>query len=180
MANVIREDVIKVEYDVNDGGLSASIKLLESFKDELFKGFMGLSESVNELKRSFNGFETSGLDDIKSSAENVQETIKGLESGVKNVKEEFSADIDTSVIDGVKKSTEQTTESVKKFSEITKYIEKFDSRVENLKKHFDSLRKSIKSFGSAIAHPLNTAKTGLSNIKKEIKNIRSKRLYRKQ
>ncbi len=174
MANVIREDVIKVEYDVNDGGLSASIKLLESFKDELFKGFMGLSESVNELKRSFNGFETSGLDDIKSSAENVQETIKGLESGVKNVKEEFSADIDTSVIDGVKKSTEQTTESVKKFSEITKYIEKFDSRVENLKKHFDSLRKSIKSFGSAIAHPLNTAKTGLSNIKKEISEAVSK------
>lgn len=174
MANVIREDVIKVEYDVDDGGLSASIKLLESFKDELFKGFMGLSESVNELKRSFNGFETSGLDDIKSSAENVQETIKGLESGVKSVKEEFSAGIDTSVIDGVKKSTEQTTESVKKFSEITKYIEKFDSRVEHLKKHFDSLKNNIKSFGSAIAHPLNTAKTGLANIKKEISEAVSK------
>lgn len=33
MANVIREDIIKVEYDVDDGGLSASIKLLEKFKE---------------------------------------------------------------------------------------------------------------------------------------------------
>ena len=174
MANVIREDIIKVEYDVDDGGLSDSIKLLEKFKEGVLKNFSGLLEPVNKLKKSFSGFETSGLDDIKGSTEKVQETIKDLESGVKSVKEEFSSGIDTSVIDSVKKSTEQTTETVKKFSEITKHIEKFDSRIENLKKHFDSLKNNMKSFGSAIAHPLNTAKTGLANIKKEIAEAVSK------
>ena len=49
---------------------------------------------------------------------NKIETIEDLESGVKSVKEEFSTGIDTSGIDGVKKSSEQATESVKKFSGI--------------------------------------------------------------
>ena len=124
MANVIREDIIKVEYDVDDGGLSASIKLLEKFKEGLLKNFSGLLEPVNKLKKSFSVFETSGLDDIKDSTKYVKDTVKDLENGVRSVKEEFSAGIDTSVIDGVKKSTEQT--NIVKLTEVSVKIEKPD------------------------------------------------------
>lgn len=131
MANVIREDVVSVEFDIDDGGIRDSLKMLENFKEEIFKGFQGLSKPVDDLKKSL----TSG--------------------------------IDTSGIDGVKKSSEQATESVKKFSGITESIERFDERI-------TALKDNIKSFGSTIAHPLSTVKNGFSSIKNEISETASK------
>lgn len=131
MANVIREDVVSVEFDIDDGGIRDSLKMLENFKEEIFKAFQGLSKPVDDLKKS-------------------------LISG-----------IDTSGIDGVKKSSEQATESVKKFSGITESIERFDERIA-------ALKDNIKSFGSTIAHPLSTVKNGFSSIKNEISETASK------
>lgn len=168
MANVIREDVVSVEFDIDDGGIRDSLKMLENFKEEIFKGFQGLSKPVDDLKKSLiSGIDTSGITDMKSSSEQVKETIEDLESGVKSVKEEFSTGIDTSGIDGVKKSSEQATESVKKFSGITESIERFDERIA-------ALKDNIKSFGSTIAHPLSTVKNGFSSIKNEISETASK------
>ena len=168
MANVIREDVVSVEFDIDDGGIRDSLKMLENFKEEIFKGFQGLSKPVDDLKKSLtSGIDTSGITDMKSSSEQVKETIEDLESGVKSVKEEFSTGIDTSGIDGVKKSSEQATESVKKFSGITESIERFDERI-------TALKDNIKSFGSTIAHPLSTVKNGFSSIKNEISETASK------
>lgn len=168
MANVIREDVVSVEFDIDDGGIRDSLKMLENFKEEIFKGFQGLSKPVDDLKKSLiSGIDTSGITDMKSSSEQAKETIEDLESGVKSVKEEFSTGIDTSGIDGVKKSSEQATESVKKFSGITESIERFDERI-------TALKDNIKSFGSTIAHPLSTVKNGFSSIKNEISETASK------
>lgn len=168
MANVIREDVVSVEFDIDDGGIRDSLKMLENFKEEIFKGFQGLSKPVDDLKKSLtSGIDTSGITDMKSSSEQAKETIEDLESGVKSVKEEFSTGIDTSGIDGVKKSSEQATESVKKFSGITESIERFDERIA-------ALKDNIKSFGSTIAHPLSTVKNGFSSIKNEISETASK------
>lgn len=168
MANVIREDVVSVEFDIDDGGIRDSLKMLENFKEEIFKGFQGLSKPVDDLKKSLiSGIDTSGITDMKSSSEQAKETIEDLESGVKSGKEEFSTGIDTSGIDGVKKSSEQATESVKKFSGITESIERFDERIA-------ALKDNIKSFGSTIAHPLSTVKNGFSSIKNEISETASK------
>ena len=167
MANVIREDVVSVEFDIDDGGIRDSLKMLENFKEEIFKGFQGLSKPVDDLKKLTSGIDTSGITDMKSSSEQAKETIEDLESGVKSVKEEFSTGIDTSGIDGVKKSSEQATESVKKFSGITESIERFDERIA-------ALKDNIKSFGSTIAHPLSTVKNGFSSIKNEISETASK------
>ena len=168
MANVIREDVVSVEFDIDDGGIRDLLKMLENFKEEIFKGFQGLSKPVDDLKKSLtSGIDTSGITDMKSSSEQAKETIEDLESGVKSVKEEFSTGIDTSGIDGVKKSSEQATESVKKFSGITESIERFDERIA-------ALKDNIKSFGSTIAHPLSTVKNGFSSIKNEISETASK------
>lgn len=168
MANVIREDVVSVEFDIDDGGIRDSLKMLENFKEEIFKGFQGLSKPVDDLKKSLtSGIDTSGITDMKSSSEQAKETIKDLESGVKSVKGEFSTGIDTSGIDGVKKSSEQAKESVKKFSGITESIERFDERIA-------ALKDNIKSFGSTIAHPLSTVKNGFSSIKNEISETASK------
>ena len=168
MANVIREDVVSVEFDIDDGGIRDSLKMLENFKEEIFKGFQGLPKPVDDLKKSLtSGIDTSGITDMKSSSEQAKETIKELESGVKSVKGEFSTGIDTSGIDGVKKSAEQATESVKKFSSITESIERFDERIKSLKGNF-------KSLGNALAHPLSTVKNGFSNIKNEISETASK------
>lgn len=168
MANVIREDVVSVEFDIDDGGIRDSLKMLENFKEEIFKGFQGLSKPVDDLKKSLtSGIDTSGITDMKSSSEQAKETIKDLESGVKSVKGEFSTGIDTSGIDGVKKSTEQATESVKKFSGITESIERFDKRIKGLKDNF-------KSLGNTLAHPLSTVKNGFSSIKNEISETASK------
>lgn len=168
MANVIREDVVSVEFDIDDGGIRDSLKMLENFKEEIFKGFQGLSKPVDDLKKSLiSGIDTSGITDMKSSSEQAKETIEDLESGVKSVKEEFSTGIDTSGIDGVKKSSEQATESVKKFSGITESIERFGERI-------TALKDNIKSFGSTIAHPLSTVKNGFSSIKNEISETASK------
>lgn len=167
MANVIREDVVSVEFDIDDDGIRDSLKMLENFKEEIFKGFQGLSKPVDDLKKLTSGIDTSGITDMKSSSEQAKETIEDLESGVKSVKEEFSTGIDTSGIDGVKKSSEQATESVKKFSGITESIERFDERIA-------ALKDNIKSFGSTIAHPLSTVKNGFSSIKNEISETASK------
>ena len=168
MANVIREDVVSVEFDIDDGGIRDLLKMLENFKEEIFKGFQGLPKPVDDLKKSLtSGIDTSGITDMKSSSEQAKETIEDLESGVKSVKEEFSTGIDTSGIDGVKKSSEQATESVKKFSGITESIERFDERIA-------ALKDNIKSFGSTIAHPLSTVKNGFSSIKNEISETASK------
>lgn len=167
MANVIREDVVSVEFDIDDGGIRDSLKMLENFKEEIFKGFQGLSKPVDDLKKLTSGIDTSGITDMKSSSEQAKETIEDLESGVKSIKEEFSTGIDTSGIDGVKKSSEQATESVKKFSGITESIERFDERIA-------ALKDNIKSFGSTIAHPLSTVKNGFSSIKNEISETASK------
>lgn len=167
MANVIREDVVSVEFDIDDGGIRDSLKMLENFKEEIFKGFQGLSKPVDDLKKLTSGIDTSGITYMKSSSEQAKETIEDLESGVKSVKEEFSTGIDTSGIDGVKKSSEQATESVKKFSGITESIERFDERIA-------ALKDNIKSFGSTIAHPLSTVKNGFSSIKNEISETASK------
>lgn len=168
MANVIREDVVSVEFDIDDGGIRDSLKMLENFKEEIFKGFQGLSKPVDDLKKSLiSGIDTSGITDMKSSSEQAKETIEDLESGVKSGKEEFSTGIDTSGIDGVKKSSEQATESVKKFSGITESIERFDERIKGLKDNF-------KSLGNALAHPLSTVKNGFSSIKNEISETASK------
>lgn len=67
----------------------------------------------------------------------------------------------------LKSSSEQATESVKKFSGITESIERFDERIA-------ALKDNIKSFGSTIAHPLSTVKNGFSSIKNEISETASK------
>lgn len=67
----------------------------------------------------------------------------------------------------LKSSSEQATESVKKFSGITEFIERFDERIA-------ALKDNIKSFGSTIAHPLSTVKNGFSSIKNEISETASK------
>lgn len=67
----------------------------------------------------------------------------------------------------LKSSSEQATESVKKFSGITESIERFDERI-------TALKDNIKSFGSTIAHPLSTVKNGFSSIKNEISETASK------
>ena len=67
----------------------------------------------------------------------------------------------------MKSSSEQATESVKKFSGITESIERFDERIA-------ALKDNIKSFGSTIAHPLSTVKNGFSSIKNEISETASK------
>lgn len=130
MANVIREDVVSVEFDIDDGGIRDSLKMLENFKEEIFKGFQGLSKPVDDLKKMTSGIDTSGITDMKSSSE-------------------------------------QATESVKKFSGITESIERFDERI-------TALKDNIKSFGSTIAHPLSTVKNGFSSIKNEISETASK------
>lgn len=168
MANVIRKDVVSVEFDIDDGGIRDSLKMLENFKDKIFKGFQGLSKPVDDLKKSLtSGIDTSGINDMKSESERAKETIKDLESSMKSAKEEFSSGIDTSGIDNVKKSTEQVTESVKKFSGITESIERFDKRIKGLKDNF-------KSLGNTLAHPLSTVKNGFSSIKNEISETASK------
>lgn len=58
----------------------------------------------------------------------------------------------------LKSSSEQATESVKKFSGITESIERFDERIA-------ALKDNIKSFGSTIAHPLSTVKTDFQVLK---------------
>lgn len=147
MANVIREDVVSVEFDIDDGGIRDSLKMLDNFKNEIFKGFQGLSKTVDDLKKSLtNGIDTSGINDMKIGSEQAKETIKDLEIGVKNVKKEFSTGIDTSGIDNIKNSPEQMKQSV---NGVSNSMKEWKSRADSFINGVTSADTSMVKFADA-------------------------------
>lgn len=86
MANVIREDIIKLGWDIDDNPLISLTKEIDELKKKLGGGmgddaFEDLKESVNESKDS--------MDDAKNSAQSLTQKLKEL--GKKGATTAFNA-----------------------------------------------------------------------------------------
>ncbi|MDD6988775.1 hypothetical protein [Ruminococcus sp.] len=159
MDNVIRQDVVKIDFKTNDA-LSALQKL---------------QSEIDKLKSSFNALnnKSDGLDKVKKSADGTKKSVQGT----------------TSATDKMKNSVQGTTTAADKMkssvSDTTSATDKMKSSVKGTTAETDKMKKSVKDTTSAtekMKAPLDKAKKtdftklkkGLSDVNEKLKSIGSK------
>ena len=144
LANVIRKDVISIDFDVNDGAFSKLIKMTDEFRNMI------------------SSFDSSGFDNVNKCAEQAQEAIKGLDDSVKSAKESAGF-----FYESMKKAC--AVDYGLDFSGIAGDIEIFDARIDVLKDNFTSLKEKVSNFKDTVkgiaSHPIQSLSNALSSVK---------------
>lgn len=143
-SNVIREDVIKVEWDIADNP------------------FQDMIDQANEMKKSISGsFEESAdsIEEVADEAKKLKDPLEEAKKTAEGLKDPF---------EGMKKPLEDTKESIGDTNEKTKEASK--SFKELAKTSFTSLVSKIKDTGTSMKSALEKAKS----FGTQLKNIASK------
>ena len=150
-SNVIREDIIKVGWDIEDNP------------------FQDLVDQANEMKKNILGsFEesTDGIDEVVDGAEKLKEPLKEAIDEAEKLKEPLKDAKKES--EKMKKPFEETNKEVDKTNKKSKETSK--SLKEIAKTSFASIKSDFKAIGSTITPIVQRAK----DLGGQLKNIASK------
>ena len=141
MANVVRQDVVQIGFEVEDNPISK------------------LVQQMNELRKSIAGVDTD--DAFSDMAKEAQEANKGVEDVKESVKGIKPDGVDDTA-DGFKETKEQAEKAKKPIQEIAKTG--FEKAVAGVKKLGSALGKAAVSAGKVLAKGVAVGAAGVGAV----------------
>lgn len=90
MANVIREDVIQVSFDIDKGGLTQINSEMNDLKNSVTggidSGIKDITSGVNDLTKAVKGVNGDGIEELKNTANGAKGGVDKLKNTINDVK----------------------------------------------------------------------------------------------
>ncbi|MDO5397065.1 MAG: hypothetical protein Q4G33_03965 [bacterium] len=165
MANVVREDVVQISFDINNSVLTEADNLANSLTDNATRGMAQIDTGIANVNNSASGLNTT-LANSSTVASGLGDSMHGMASAA----DEIGRGAYTAA-SGFDTVANEVTAASRVVDIIRNNISQFDTGVSTAKSGVTEFVAKLKEIASAgldkIIHPIQTIKTALGSAKEQ-------------